>query len=157
MPQNILNNNSLASMLGSYGQPVVGLSQPQQGFGLNQALNVGASDQFAGALSNLGQQQGGLLERLGSLGGGGASGLLGLGQIGLGAFGSIGGLMNSRNMLGLARDQFNHARDVTNTNLTNQIQSYNTALSDRARTRAAMEGRDMESANKYIEENKLRR
>ena len=42
-------------------------------------------------------------------------------QLGLGAIGTIGGLTQSRQMLGLARDQFKHARDVTNTILTNQI------------------------------------
>lgn len=108
---------------------------------LSNLLNLGSNNQ-GGVLGNLS---------------GGGGGLLGLGQLGLGAIGSIGGLINSRNMLGLARDQFKHARDVTNTNLTNQIQSYNTALADRARNRAAMAGRDMESANQYIEENKLRR
>lgn len=96
-----------------------------------------------------GGQQGSLTQQLGGFGG--------IAQLGLGAIGTIGGLINSRNMLGLARDQFKHARDVTNTNLTNQIQSYNTALADRARTRAAMEGRDQASAERYIEENKLRR
>lgn len=142
-------NSSLANMLGRYGEPVGGYSQPQQGFGLGQTMNVGDPNQFDGALSNLGQQPQGLMQQLGGFGG--------MARLGLGAIGTIGGLMNSRNMLGLAQDQFKHARDVTNTNLTNQIQSYNTALADRARTRAAMEGRDMESANKYVEENKLRR
>lgn len=116
---------------------------------------VGANPQMApngGWFSNLfsgGNGDSTLTGQLGKFGAGA--------QLGLGALGTLGGLMQSRQMLGLARDQFKHARDVTNTNLTNQIQSYNTALSDRARTRAVMEGRDQESANKYIEENKLRR
>jgi len=142
--------NTLSQLRGieglRYGQP---LTQPQQGFGLNQAMNLGDPNQFDAALTNMGQQPQSLVQQLGGFGG--------MAQLGLGAIGTIGGLVNSRNMLGLARDQFKQARDVTNTNLTNQIQSYNTALADRARTRAAMEGRDMESANKYVEENKLRR
>jgi len=144
---------SLRNIL-SYGQPeqlnapFVDLGAPVTDEGMAAAQGIINNYQQGG--------QGGLTSLLGSFGNG-STGLLGLGQLGLGAIGTIGGLVNSRNMLGLARDQFKQARDVTNTNLTNQIQSYNTALADRARTRAAMEGRDMESANKYVEENKLRR
>lgn len=78
-------------------------------------------------------------------------------QLGLGALSTLGGLYQSSRMMDLARDQFRHARDVTNTNLTNQIQSYNTALAGRANARGVMEGRDQESINRYIEENKLSR
>lgn len=78
-------------------------------------------------------------------------------QLGMSALGTLGGLYSSNKMLGLARDQFNHARDVTNTNLTNQIQSYNTALAGRARARGAMEGQDQATIDKYIQENRLTR
>lgn len=78
-------------------------------------------------------------------------------QLGLGALSTLGGLYQSNRMMDLARDQFRHARDTTNTNLTNQIQSYNTALAGRANARGVMEGRDQESINRYIEENRLSR
>lgn len=78
-------------------------------------------------------------------------------QLGLGALNTLGGLYQSNRMLSLAKDQFRHARDTTNTNLTNQIQSYNTALTDRANARGVMEGRDQDSIDKYITENRLSR
>lgn len=78
-------------------------------------------------------------------------------QLGFTGLQTIGGLIGANRAYGLAKDQFKHIRDVTNTNLTNQIQSYNTALADRARTRAAMEGGSQEDAERYIEQNRLRR
>lgn len=151
MNWNTFNQNSLSNQLGVYGQPIqYAPEMANQGFGLGQQLSLGDPNQFSDALSNLGgQSPTGLLASLGKF--------APVAQLGLGAIGTIGGLMQSNKMLGLAKDQFKHTRDVTNTNLTNQIQSYNTALSDRSRTRAAMEGRDQASADRYVEENKLRR
>lgn len=162
-----LNNYSLATALANlnprYGESLVAPAEPVWGFGVGQSLNLGDSSQFDDALAAMAQREeaaagggGGLAGILGSFGNG-STGLLGLGKLGLSGIGAFGGLMQSRKMLDLAQDQFKHTRDVANTNLTNQIQSYNTALTDRARTRAVMEGRDQASADKYIEENKLRR
>lgn len=136
---NIIQGNNTLSQL----QAIQGGTMSPMGANATMAPNGWWANLMSGG------QEGSLTQQLGGFGG--------MARLGLGAIGTIGGLMNSRNMMSLARDQFKHARDVTNTNLTNQIQSYNTALADRARTRAAMEGRDMESANRYVEENKLRR
>ena len=78
-------------------------------------------------------------------------------QFGLGALSSLGSLYNGLQANKLARDQFNFTKDTTNTNLNNSIKSYNTALSDRAYARAAMEGRSADSANSYIDQNRLSR
>lgn len=139
------------------------------GYGFGQNMNLGGTN--TGVPANYGQS---LVDVLGNIQGmslGGdtktpdnSTGWLGslsknapALQLGLGALSTLGGLYQSNRMLSLARDQFRHARDTTNTNLTNQIQSYNTALSDRANTRGVMEGRDQESIDKYIAENRLSR
>lgn len=91
----------------------------------------------------------------------GLSGQLGMNiptfQLGLGALGSLGNLYGAFQSNRLAKDQFNFTKDITNTNLNNQIKSYNTALEDRARSRAVAENRDSASADAYIERNKLTR
>lgn len=78
-------------------------------------------------------------------------------QLGLGLLSSLGGLYGVSQANKLARDSFNFTKDVTNTNLNNQIKSYNTALEDRSRSRAVQEGRSQESAQEYIDRNSLSR
>lgn len=78
-------------------------------------------------------------------------------QLGLSTLGSLGNLYGAFQSNKLAKDQFNFTKDITNTNLNNQIKSYNTALEDRARSRAVAENRDSASADAYIERNKLSR
>lgn len=78
-------------------------------------------------------------------------------QLGLGALGSLAGIYGGFQANKLAKDQLNFTKSVTNTNLNNQIKSYNTALEDRARSRATAENRDQSSANAYIAANKLTR
>lgn len=77
-------------------------------------------------------------------------------KTGIGSIESIGKLWNAFQMSKLAKDQFNFTRDITNTNLANQIQSYNTALEDRARSRAVAEGQTDAQRDAYIEANKAR-
>lgn len=79
---------------------------------------------------------------------------LGAGMQGIGALGSY---MQNKKAMNLAKDQFKFAKDFANTNLNNQIRSYNTALEDRARTRAIMENRDEASARAYYDKHKLSR
>lgn len=96
-----------------------------------------------------------------SITGGGLTGQLGANlptlQLGLGALSSFGNLMGAFQSNRLAKDQFNFTKDVTNTNLTNQIKSYNTALEDRARSRAAAENRDQSYADDYVARNRMTR
>lgn len=98
---------------------------------------------------------------LSGVSGAGSFGQLGMNiptfQLGLGALGSLANIYGGFQANKLAKDQLSFAKNVTNTNLNNQIKTYNTALEDRARSRAVAENRDQSSADAYIEANKLSR
>ena len=81
---------------------------------------------------------------------------IGTGQLALGAIGTIGNLWAAWQAQKLAKEQFNFQKGITNTNLANQIQTYNTALSGRAESRGYMQGDNAEQTAAYIEENQLR-
>ena len=81
---------------------------------------------------------------------------LGTGQLVLGGIGSIGNLWSAWQAQKLAKEQFNYQKDITDTNLANQIQSYNTALSDRINSRGFIQGDSQSTIDQYIEENSLR-
>ena len=70
---------------------------------------------------------------------------------------TLGNLWSAFQMNKLAKKQFNYTKDVTETNLANQIQSYNTALEDRSRSRAFVEGQSADQAQAYIDQNRLSR
>lgn len=78
-------------------------------------------------------------------------------QVGLGALNALAGMYNSWNMNKLAKQQFNLQKDVLNTNLNNQIKSYNNSLADQLRSRAATETGDVNAYDSLIEERKLTR
>ena len=78
-------------------------------------------------------------------------------KLGLDALASLAGMYNSWNMNKLAKQQFNLQKDVLNTNLNNQIKSYNNSLADQLRSRAAMETGDANAYDSLIEERKLTR
>lgn len=132
-----------ASMFGGMGGGNLGLQMP------------GAGGTIAGAAPGIGG--GGPLP----IQGGGILGAPGMNiptlQLGLGMLSSLGGLYGAFQANKLARDSFNYTKDVTNTNLNNQIKSYNTALEDRYRSRAVQEGRSQESAQEQIDRNRLSR
>lgn len=75
----------------------------------------------------------------------------------MGGLNSLGQLWGARQGMKLAKDQWNTQKSVLNTNMMNQIQSYNNSLKDRLDTRAHMEGRDQASADAQYEERKARR
>ena len=81
---------------------------------------------------------------------------LGTGQLVLGGVQALGNLWSAFQAQQLAKEQFNFQKGVTNTNLANQIQSYNTSLADRINSRAYTEGRPEGYAEQYIDENKMR-
>lgn len=94
--------------------------------------------------------------------GGGGTGLgtglgmnLGTAQLALGGLGTIGNLWMAFNAQKLAKEQFSFQKGITNTNLANQIQSYNTSLADKINSRVAQEGGDASQAQAYVDNNKL--
>ena len=75
-----------------------------------------------------------------------------LGLSGLTALSNLWGAFQSNK---LANNQFDYTKQITNTNLANQIKSYNTSLSDKATARASMEGWSPDQTQSYIDKNKL--
>jgi len=73
---------------------------------------------------------------------------------GLGVLGNLWGGFQANS---IAKDQLRFTKDVTNTNLNNQIKSYNTSLEDRARSRAAVEGQSTADMQAYLDKNRLSR
>lgn len=106
--------------------------------------------QINGAGSNLGS---GL--NMGQGAGGGLGFNLGTGQLILGGIQAIGNIWAAMEANKLAKEQFNFQKGVTNTNLANQITSYNTSLKDRINSRSFTEGRDQSYTDQYIADNKL--
>lgn len=68
--------------------------------------------------------------------------------------GTIGSLWQAWEANKLAKQQFAFQKNVTNANMANQIQAYNTTLEDRARSRYHTEGTP-EMAQGYVEKNRL--
>lgn len=82
---------------------------------------------------------------------------LGTGQLALSGLASLAGLWGSLQNNKLAKEQFKFQKDFANTNLNNQIKSYNTALSDRLSSRGVAEGRTDEYTQDKINQNRLAR
>jgi hypothetical protein len=78
-------------------------------------------------------------------------------QLALGGLQTIGNLWQAWESNKLAKEQFKFSKDFANTNLANQIQSYNTTLEDRTRARTFTEGGTDADAQAYIDEHSLRR
>ena len=68
---------------------------------------------------------------------------------------SLGNIWNAFQSQKLAKDQFNFAKSTGETNLANSIQSYNTQIADRARSRGAAEGQTAGQVQDYISQNNL--
>ena len=81
---------------------------------------------------------------------------LGTANLVLGGIGTLGNLWASYQAQKLAKEQFNFQKGVTNTNLANQIQSYNTSLIDRINARSFMQGDSQETTDAYIAANLLK-
>lgn len=125
--------------------------------GLSSLLGGAAGNNAAGvdsnALNSLLQKQGGASNGLGA----GLGMNIGTGQLALGGLSSLAGIWGALNSNKLANQQFKFTKDTTNTNLNNQIKSYNTALEDRITARAATQGQDSAYVNDYLNKNRLTR
>ena len=84
---------------------------------------------------------------------------LGTLNMGVNALAAIGGLYNAFQSNKLAKEQFAFTKEVTNTNLNNQIKTYNTTLEDRALARGRLNGEADPSAYAaaYTAKNKISR
>lgn len=76
-------------------------------------------------------------------------------QLALGGLNTIGNIWQAWEANKLAKQQFKAQKEFANINLANQIQSYNTALEDRGRSRAHTEGQDPAMAAAWISSNRL--
>lgn len=103
--------------------------------------------------------QGQLADLLKGLQGNGAgTGLgfnIGTGQLALGGLSALTNLWGANKQMKLAEDQFDFTKKIASTNLNNQVKSYNTALEDRIRSRAATEGSSSAEAEAYLNKNRL--
>lgn len=130
--------------------PLLNEQERLQGLGIETPIMDTMFDPNNQGLTNQLNQQS--LNGAGSLDLGFNMPTLGLAIQGLSALGNLyQGLQANK----LAKKQFNFQKEFANTNLNNQMQSYNTALTDRAYARASMDSNF--NPEKYIEENKLTR
>jgi hypothetical protein len=86
-----------------------------------------------------------------------AMGPLGIANAALGGLQTIGNIWSAWQANKLAKKQFKLTKNLSETNLLNSIKSYNTALFDRARSRAAMEGQTDAERDAYIRDHSLSR
>lgn len=82
---------------------------------------------------------------------------IGTGQMALSGIGTLGGLWAAQQGNKLANQQFKYQRGITDTNLNNQIKSYNTALTDRLTSRGVAQGQSSAEVQAEIEKNRLSR
>lgn len=76
-------------------------------------------------------------------------------ELGIKGLSALGNLWSGYQASKMAQRQYDLAKEAYQTNLANSIKSYNTALTDRIRARAAMETGDKNAYDSYLEENKL--
>lgn len=76
-------------------------------------------------------------------------------QLGLAGLNTVGSLYGAFQANNLAKDQFAYTKKITDTNLANQLKSYNTGLSDKATARGSVEGWSDSQTQDYINKNKL--
>lgn len=139
----------------------ISLYQPQNLFDPNKfnSLNFGTNINGAGLENNtnfLGAFDGSSVQQ-----DDGIFGKLGMNiptlELGLKGLNSLSNLYGALEASKLAREQMNSAREFADINLANQIKSYNTALADRARSRAVAEGQPQSVADAYVEANRMTR
>ena len=76
-------------------------------------------------------------------------------QLGMQGIGQLASLYTGLKALGLAQDQYNTQKQFAQKNLANSVQSYNTALTDKATARGVAEGQSNDQVQSYINANKL--
>lgn len=95
---------------------------------------------------------------LGGAGAGNGFGMnIGTAQLGLQGLNSLSGIWSGMKANKLGEQSFKLNKQMANTNLNNQLKSYNTALEDKARARGQFEGQDAAAVQAYIDKNRLTR
>lgn len=133
----LVPSNTEVSSYTLANEPLINLQENMQ-----QSKNFGIGDNSSGSNNNNNNTLGFNIPTL---------------QLGLNALTSLAGIYNSWNMNKLAKQKFNLQKDFLNTNLNNQIKSYNNSLADQLRSRAATETGDVNAYDSLIEERKLTR
>ena len=150
-----LTNDSLWGQL----RALVGLDSGDNGVQTHPAPDTAAGMTYGTGASNAPMTQGQLADLLKGLQGNGAgTGIgfnIGTGQLALGGLSALTNLWGANKQMKLAEDQFDFTKKIATTNLNNQVKSYNTALEDRIRSRAAMEGSSSAEAEAYLNKNRL--
>ena len=138
---------------------LVGLDSGDSGVQTYPATDTAAGMTIGTGATNGAVTQGQLADLLKGLQGNGAgTGLgfnIGTGQLALGGLSALTNLWGANKQMKLAEDQFDFTKKIATTNLNNQVKSYNTALEDRIRSRAAMEGSSSAEAEAYLNKNRL--
>lgn len=78
-------------------------------------------------------------------------------DLGIQGISALGNFWNAFQAQKLAKQQFNFTKDITETNLANQIKSYNTTLAGRARSRGFVEGQTQDEIDQYVKDNSISR
>ena len=150
-----LTNESLWNQL----RALVGLDSGGNGVQTYPAGDTTAGMTYGTGGANGAVTQGQLADILKGLQGNGAgTGIgfnIGTGQLALGGLSALTNLWGANKQMKLAEDQFDFTKKIATTNLNNQVKSYNTALEDRIRSRAAMEGSSSAEAEAYLNKNRL--
>lgn len=125
-----------AGMPSAFGQSTLsfGLTQPS-----TVNAGVGATSKDSSALTSKGWGDLSGLEKL---------------KTGLGIAGGLAEIWSGIQQNRLARDSFEFNKGLAQTNLANQIMSYNTALEDRMNARYSSANRDQAAIDKYIADHK---
>ena len=154
-------SNAVLSNIGGGTVPIPQASMITAAPGLNLS-NIGL-DGNGSVMPNMWDTQTQALQQLGGNGTTAAdNGLrfnLGTMNMGVNALAAVGGLYNAFQSNKLAKEQFAFTKEVTNTNLNNQIKTYNTTLEDRALARGRLNGEADPSAYAaaYTDKNKISR
>ena len=150
-----LTNESLWNQL----RALVGLDSGGNGVQTYPAGDTTAGMTYGTGVTNGAVTQGQLADLLKGLQGNGAgTGIgfnIGTGQLALGGLSALTNLWGANKQMKLAEDQFDFTKKIATTNLNNQVKSYNTALEDRIRSRAAVEGSSSAEAEAYLNKNRL--
>ena len=142
-------------MYGSTPSMSGGASNPMSAYFNSLAFSGGSIDNGNGI--GAGNLSSPLASLWGNNNGGSGGSFADTGGLILGGLQAIGQLWTAWEANKLAKKRFAFQRDVTEQNLANQIQAYNTTLEDRSRSRAHTEGQSPEEAQAYIDNNRLTR